>query len=202
EGAVEALESLQADVSRLEGEAENLTKLLEQLADAERKAGEQVVKLESAADTAVKDLPVDLRDPDAFAAALHGARQAAESLAQRFTAAANELDAAKRGVSDARKDVAQLTGRLKTAEETIAARSAEFDERLKASGFASLEELDSASLPEDALAERVEELRRYGENRLSAATTASNLEKKLKGREVPDLAALRAALDEATEAAE
>ncbi len=202
EGAVEALESLQADVSRLEGEAENLAKLVEQRAEAERKAAEQVVKLESAAETAVKDLPADLRDSDAFATALQDAQKAAEALAQRFTAAAEELEAAKRAVSDASKDVTNLTGRLETAKEDVSARAAEFDERLKVAGFSSLKELDAAALPAEDLAEREKDLKSYGEERLAAATTVSDLEKKLRGRERPDLVALRAALDSATDAAE
>ncbi len=202
EAAVKTVESLQADVSRLEGETERLSEQVKVLAEAERKAGEQVVKLEAEAQTAVKDLPAELREPDAFAKALESARQAAEVLAQRFTAAAEELDAAKHAMKDASKDVTQLTGRLKTAEEAVSARSAEFGDRLRAAGFASLEELDAAALPAEALTEREMGLKRYGEQRLSASTTVSNLEKKLKGREHPDLEALGVALDEATVAAE
>src|SRR5690606_38248062 len=106
------------------------------------------------AETAVKDLPADLRDPDAFATALQDAQKAAAALAQRFTAAVEALEAAKRAVSDASKDVTNLTGRLETAREDVSARAAEFDERLKVAGFASREELDAAALRAEDLAER------------------------------------------------
>src|SRR5690606_21378046 len=103
---------------------------------------------------------------------------------------------------DASKDVTNLTGRLETAKEDVSARAAEFDERLKVAGFSSLKELDAAALPAEDLAEREKDLKSYGEERLAAATTVSDLEKKLRGRERPDLVALRAALDSATDAAE
>ena len=202
EGAAGEATTLEAAVTRLEGEAERLATVIEKHAEAERKAAEQVVELETEAKTAVKDLPEDLRDPETFARALREATQAHTALEGRFKSATEELEVAKRALSDARKDVTQLRGRLKTADEAVSARSAEFADRLKASGFASLEELDAAALPEQVLREREKDLKSYGEKRTSAATTVADLEKKLKGRERPDSVALADALDEATAAAE
>ena len=202
EDADKLVKSLQADVARLESEVESLGAAVGIRAEAERKAGDRVVELRTAADTAVKELPEDLRDPAAFAAALDDAVRARQALEERFTAAASELEAAKIAVKDSAKDVAQLTGRLKTAEEAVAARAAEFSEKLKAAGFSSVEELEAAALPEEDLARREHVLKTYREQRLAAATTVSDLERKLKDRERPDLDALRTALEEATGAAE
>ncbi len=204
-GAAEAARSAVADltteVEALDAELASLTAAAAAAADIEARAANSVAGHEGAVQALLASLPEELRDPTAFGAAESAAKKALDELTQRFEQAKDRLEVAGRAVDQARRDVTGLEGRLTTAEEAAASCLARFEERLAGSGFASAEELDTAAMPAEEMADLEQSVKAHHGAAHAVTGAIASLEKKVKGKEQPNVAALERALADATEAA-
>lgn len=154
----------------------------------------------AALDHALAEVPPELRDPAAFAAARREADTLRDRLARAHDAAIKaEAEAARAQAAARSAHEAAQADRSRLAD-ALAARRADFGRLLAEKGFASAEDFAAARRPAAQAAEMEATLARHGDAKAAAADRAARAGAAVTGRHKPDAAPLEAAVLEARRA--